>query len=157
MSIPTNSIGPAAPTGSSNPVSFKQWFINIVDWIKGLSPVGATSYDSGWLPLTAVTGNTTTGAARRTGRLTKAQGDILPTSSGTLTPSAFRDIAVLPAGMAPASAILMPCYSNTTGDVQARILTDGTIQVILKAGSANLAITAATRFSITYASWISAG
>lgn len=53
MSIPLNSTGPTPPSGSSNPVSFKNWFIAIIDWIKGLSPAGATVYDTGPVNLTA--------------------------------------------------------------------------------------------------------
>lgn len=82
------------------------------------------------------------------------QGDIRPSGSDTLTAGAFRNIGMLPAGHAPPATLLMPCYSNTTGDVQVRILNDGMIQVILKSGSANLSITSATLFSFVYADWI---
>lgn len=147
--IPPEGSSPAVPAGG-----FKAYFKRITDWLASLSPTGATAYDTGWVALTAITGNTTTGSARRIGRICKLSGDMRPGAAGTLTPSAFRDMAVLPPGMAPAATMLMPCYSNTTGHVQARILNDGTIQVILMAGQANVAITTSTLFSFSYASWV---
>ena len=49
--IPTTSATPTPPAGTSNPVSLKSWFIAISAWIRGLSPVGATVYDTGRVAL----------------------------------------------------------------------------------------------------------
>lgn len=51
---PDDSVAPVVPSPSDNPrrglggvVSFTNWFKEIADWITGLSPSGATRYDSG--------------------------------------------------------------------------------------------------------------
>lgn len=51
---PDDSVAPVVPSLSDNPrrglggvVSFVNWFKEISDWITGLSPNGATRYDSG--------------------------------------------------------------------------------------------------------------
>lgn len=48
MSTPTTSAAPVSPTGSDNPWSgsFRQWFLNITEWIKALSPSGESFYDT---------------------------------------------------------------------------------------------------------------
>lgn len=56
MSTPLTAPKPDMPTGSSNPVSWKSWFIKIGDWINGLSPSGATVYDTGWVAITLASG-----------------------------------------------------------------------------------------------------
>lgn len=69
MSTPTTSTGPTPPSGTSNPVPLRSWFKSIIDWIVGLSPAGATVYDTGWVDVTPATGYTApaTIQVRRTG------------------------------------------------------------------------------------------
>lgn len=92
MSIPLNSTAPPGPSGSSNPVSLKGWFNGIVDWIRGLSPTGATVYDTGWVLMAQETGWTVTGAYRRIGKTVTVQIDMQRSGAGitattvTLTP-----------------------------------------------------------------------
>lgn len=46
------SVSPSIPTESSTAApggKFSDWFKNIGDWIKSLSPVGATQYDTDWV------------------------------------------------------------------------------------------------------------
>ncbi len=86
MSTPVNSTGPFPPSGSSNPVGpyagFKGWFTSIIDWIKGLSPAGATVYDTGWIAMPAETGWTVTGAYRRVGKTVTVQVDMQRSGAG---------------------------------------------------------------------------
>lgn len=99
MSIPTNSIGPTPPSGSSNPVPLKSWFIAIIDWIKALSPAGATVYDTGWISLTLTNGWVGSNPrVRRIGKTTYLGGKIW---GGTLAVDAF----VVPTGMTPSTRI----------------------------------------------------
>lgn len=50
MSTPSTSAAPVGPEGSSNPWSggFIRWFWNIINWIKGMSPTGATTFQTGF-------------------------------------------------------------------------------------------------------------
>lgn len=76
MSTPTTSTGPTPPSGTSNPVTMRGWFKAIIDWIVGLSPAGATKYDSGWVavPTAAGWGAASPVQARRIGRTVWWQG-----------------------------------------------------------------------------------
>ena len=49
MSTPLNSPHPEVPSGSSNPFDLVPWFQKIVDWIKGLSPSGASKFDTDYI------------------------------------------------------------------------------------------------------------
>ena len=77
MTIPTTSATPTPPAGTSNPVSLKSWFIAISNWIRGLSPVGATVYDTGWLAYTptvsGMTNMSATGRYRRVGKALRVE------------------------------------------------------------------------------------
>lgn len=89
--IPTTSPAPTSPTGTSNPVPLRGWLIAISDWIRGLSPTGATAYDTGWLPVTP-TGESvpgfSDGQVRRVGRIVYLRGRLRKNgpayASGTL-------------------------------------------------------------------------
>lgn len=51
MSTPTTSAAPVGPEPSSNPWNggFIRWFTNIINWIKALSPAGATVFQTNWV------------------------------------------------------------------------------------------------------------
>lgn len=105
-SIPTES-STAAPGGK-----FSDWFKNIGDWIKALSPGGATQYDTGWvttgLTITAGTDwSITSYRLRRIGITTFVRISFLYTGAGYTT-SATGDgtdstMCTLPAGWRPDS------------------------------------------------------
>jgi len=48
MSTPSTSVSPVGPTENDSTWNggFVRWFINITDWIKSLSPAGASVYDT---------------------------------------------------------------------------------------------------------------
>ena len=78
MSTPTTSTGPTPPSGTSNPVPLRGWFKSIIDWIVGLSPTGATVYDTGWIDV-ALTGGATFNVqpqVRRIGQVVYWRGDV---------------------------------------------------------------------------------
>lgn len=59
MATPTDSAAPDAPTNSSIFAGVKtlvQWFSEVPTWIRGLSPSGASAYDTGWVDLAPGTG-----------------------------------------------------------------------------------------------------
>lgn len=89
MSLPTDSVAPAPPTGTSNPWSLVQWWKRICDWIAALSPSGADKYDTGWVDLTLVNGWTVdsglTPQVRRVGRQVRIRGRVTGGSGAIAT------------------------------------------------------------------------
>lgn len=141
MSTPITSPAPDMPTGSSNPVSWKSWFIKIGDWIKALSPAGATGYDSNAQAITANTGYTSSGASvRRQGNRAACSGALVSSATATIT-TVFTKIGTLPAGGSlrpPLSRFYTVGVFGTSplqlqftnaGDVNARALT-GTVSLV---------------------------
>lgn len=95
MTVPTDSVAPAHPTGSSNPWPLWQWFKKITDWIAALSPSGADKYDTGWVNLTLENGWTVAGGltprVRRIGSIVHMEGRVQGGSSFAATlPAQFR-------------------------------------------------------------------
>lgn len=152
MSIPTNSIGPTPPVGTSNPVKVEGWFTQIIDWIRGLSPSGSTVYDTGLIPIPAGTGFVSNAFVRRVGKTISVTGDFRPLAAGTITTGAFLNLGKLPPGFFV--VMNLPLYANVAAPVQGRILADGTIQAILMAGQASQNTSTTTSFSLAYAGWI---
>jgi hypothetical protein len=103
-SVPTES-STAAPAGG-----FSGWFKNIGDWLKSLSPSGATQYDTDWvttgLTITAATNWTVSSyRCRRVGRQVMALVSVAYSGS-TLTVAANGDLSdttifTLPSGWRP--------------------------------------------------------
>lgn len=132
MATPTDSAAPDAPTPSSIFAGVKtlvQWFSEVPTWIRGLSPSGASAYDTGWLDCTPVgAGFTGTCKARRWGMFVEVRFDFtaIPSSAA----NAYTSLANLPGaipkpsttargagffgGASPASA---PAYVTTGGVV----------------------------------------
>lgn len=108
MSTPTTSTGPTPPSGTSNPVPLRGWFKAIIDWIVGLSPAGATVYDTGWTPVTVVAGVTVVSPVevRRVGRVIYWRGEVSAAWTTANTP-------VVAAGGVPAWARPQFTYRDT--------------------------------------------
>lgn len=141
MSTPATSPKPDMPAGSSNPVSLKAWFAKIGDWITGLSPAGATAYDSGAQAIIPAGVFTASGAAaRRQGSRAVASGALVASAAASFT-SAFVKIATLPTSgsLRPASsryytvgvfnAGSLQLMVTATGDINARALS-GTVSLV---------------------------
>lgn len=99
MSTPTTSTGPTPPSGTSNPVPLRSWFKSIIDWIVGLSPAGATVYDTGWVTITPSAGMAGFIRARRIGLLVEIDVSLtgtFPVGVTTLAPA-----GAIPAGFGP--------------------------------------------------------
>lgn len=126
MSIPTSSIGPTGPAGSSNPVSLKGWFNIIIDWIKGLSPSGASVYDTGWVTCPPATGFTSTCQVRRIGKNVIARGSFSPTANGSIG-ATYIVMGNLPAGFMPAVAFQASGAANIATALQANFANTGAI------------------------------
>lgn len=147
MSLPTDSVAPAPPTGTSNPWSLVQWWKRICDWIAALSPSGASVYDTGWenVPLRAGFTHNLQLQVRRIGLVVYAQGRV--TGSFTTSNVIIGDI---PVGFRPTTAERPALTFNTNAALggSAAIATSGEIAI-----SAQTAGSATVNF---YTSWLSA-
>lgn len=107
MTLPTNSVAPPAPVQSSPAVAgigFRRWFTGITEWIAGLTPTGATVYDTGWIPLDPVT-NIVYGeqpGVRRIGRTLYFRGQAI---NGASQPEIAFPAGVTTVGSVPASVL----------------------------------------------------
>ena len=103
MATPTSAAAPDAPSGSSIVAGTRklwQWFTEITDWLKALSPSGASAYDTGWLDCTpATSGSTGTCKARRQGKFVEVRFNYSVTPS--VANGAYFAVANLP-GAIPA-------------------------------------------------------
>lgn len=106
MASPTTAAAPDAPSGSS-PLSINGlprlvgWFVEIVNFIKSLSPSGGV-YDTGWIDCTPVSaGFTGACRARRQGKTVEVRFDYSVTPS--VASAAYFAVANLPSGIAPPS------------------------------------------------------
>lgn len=141
MSIPTNATLPDMPTGTSNPSSWKGWFTRIGSWINGMSPAGASAYDSG--PLAVIPGGVFTApdaAIRRQGRRAIASGALVASSPATFT-SAFVKIGTLPASgsLRPPSSRFYSVGVFGAGHLQVQMTASGDINVRALQSSVTLA------------------
>ena len=108
MSLPTDSVAPAPPTGTSNPWSLVQWWKRICDWIAALSPSGASEYDTGWVAVPPITDYSGSPQVRRVGRLVHLRGSVSPTA-GNLASGVAVSVATVPDGYRPPSGIVGAC------------------------------------------------
>lgn len=102
MSTPKEIVAPVSPEPSDNPWSgsggIRRWWTNINDWIKGLSPAGATAFDTGWVnvPIT-LSGMTGTMAYSRYGKIVILQIDL----TGGLVSGTVQVAGNMPSGIVP--------------------------------------------------------
>lgn len=130
--IPTES-STAAPTGG-----FSSWFKNIGDWLKSISPAGATQYDTDWLTtgLTITAGTDWTVNSyrmRRVGMIAYAKLTLTYTGAG-ITTNATGDVTggdpamcTLPAGWRPIDPMLINVSQNATREWFGQISTAGVV------------------------------
>lgn len=146
MATPIDSTGPTTPTASS-PITGASalwtWFKGIGDWIKALSPTGATRYDTGWTDLTLASGFTGIARIRRIGKVAQFEAAGI---SGTIAASGVTTIIeTIPAEYLPVarrargSAILT---GNTPGT--AAMTGAGGIAIFNHSGAARSNINNAT-------------
>lgn len=78
MSTAQDSAQPAGPEQSSNPWNggFIQWFWNIIDWLRSMTPSWATTYDSGPVDIELNSGITGSFWYQRIGRIVIVSGNI---------------------------------------------------------------------------------
>lgn len=100
MTLPTNSVAPETPLGTSTLIPLRSWFAKINDWIRGLSPSGSTVYDTGWVPVAQAPGYTTPVPvqARRIGRMVYWRGSVARTAGWTTTYATVVPLANFPPG-----------------------------------------------------------
>lgn len=127
-------VGPTVPSESSTGVpagGFSQWFRNIGDWAKLLSPNGASQYETDWMPLTLETGFAVQGSpaprVKRIGKTIHLSGLIRP-SSGALAAGQTYLIARIPAGFTP-TIVWYPGGRSNNADITVNfdIRPEGTI------------------------------
>lgn len=107
---------PDKPEQSSNPWNggFIRWFLNIIEWLRSLSPNWATTYDSGPVDLSLVDGVTGSLWYRRIGRIVIVTGNV----SGNF-PAGNSDIGTIP-------NTIRPLRDNARGAMYASGPTAGT-------------------------------
>jgi hypothetical protein len=141
MSTPLTSAGPTALTDSGQVADGSgraSWVADSIEtnaWIAGLSPAGATVYDTGYVTptLAGATGGSGYGIVRRGKRVT-ARGQIAPTTNWGAAGTAVVVIAAggIPAEMRPASAqIFLASGGSTTSTVLFRVVvgSDGSLTI----------------------------
>lgn len=135
MSDPTNSAAPAEPSDSSllRPAnSFSEWFRYITTWIRGLTPSGASQYETVWHAIELRSGiemsELPIPAVKRTGKKVEIRGVVRP-SSGNF-PEGSVVIGSVPPGFAPGWWRYRPVASASTATVARSVIKDdGTITV----------------------------
>ena len=142
MSIPTNSVAPVPPTGTSNPWSLVQWWKRICDWIAALSPSGASEYDTGWMDITPSGGRTGLFRIRRAGSL------VCIVSNGISGNFAVGHTVVgtLPPDLLPPTNVRGACWLGGNYDGTAYAATNGDIGVFHQSGGTRTGCS----FTITY-------
>lgn len=88
MSTPQDSVSPVVRTGTSpllasGKTSSVQLSEEVSGWIEGMSPSGATEYDTGWVALTTASGDSFNLAVRRTGSTVALRGEVFNVTAGT--------------------------------------------------------------------------
>lgn len=138
MNTPSNSAAPDAPSAAS-PLrliaSFAEWFINICSWIRGLSPSGADKYDTGEIACSLEPGVIGNLKASRIGKLVIIDGRIDPMPP--TTDATERVLGSLPPGIPPPGSYTRYGAGSTVTNqtLIARVLVDGSIEVINRTGS----------------------
>lgn len=105
MTVPTNSPAPQAPSPSSllRPISsITEWWGYIRTWILGLSPAGATTYETAWTDVQIASGFELSGQkpqVKRIGKVIYYRGGIKPLS-GDFTTAALVTVGEVPAEFA---------------------------------------------------------
>lgn len=123
MATPTDSAAPDAPNGPSPIAGIRklwQWFTAITDWIKLLSPNGATAYDTGWVDCTLLdtskidvytAGNKI--QVRRIGKQVYLDGVGKAVTAGILATLTDLPFATVPAGFRPRGNIYCICQGSS--------------------------------------------
>lgn len=134
------SIGPAVPTESSTGVpagGFSQWFRNIGDWIKSLSPAGASQYDTGWVVVPLNTGFQSFGTApsvRRIGKEVLWRGAVQPNPAGNFTASTVHTVIAsgsVPADFRPVDIVnRMASAGQAAAAARANIVSAGKVDIV---------------------------
>lgn len=149
MASPTTAAAPDAPSGSS-PLSTNGlprlvgWFVEIVNFIKALSPSGSPVFDTTWVdctPAGAASSYTGFCKARRWGMLVEVRFDysVIPSSAA----NSYTTLANLaanvprPANTARGTAL---CGGGSPADVHAYVTTAGAIAFVNTSGSARTAV-----------------
>lgn len=117
MSVPTNSTSPTPisvsdPTVVAGETSVVRLGKRLRDWIVGLSPAGATVYDTGWVACTLAEGFTGSLSVRRVGRSVYLRGTI----SGTWAANTTTVIGTVTDGYRPAYTVATPAIF-TSGEI----------------------------------------
>ena len=138
MATPTSAAAPDAPSGSSIVAGARklwQWFTEITDWLKALSPPGATAYDTGWVTLTLESGWTAGGQTpqvRRVGKLIIFRGHIVNSTATTTLTRAF----VIPQGFRPPASLNFPQSTNSVTTLAASAEAGGDMKFYASASTA---------------------
>ena len=137
MSTPTNSVAPVAPTGTSSPWSMPLWWKRITDWLRDLSPPGATTYDTGWVDIPNPAGLVLKG--RRIGHMAMLFLDGPHTLPNGSTLDVFQP-GVIPSQFLPTVGALR---SDVTADgylMAAIIYPSGLLRILNRSGATRSAI-----------------
>lgn len=141
-SIPTES-STAAPAGG-----FSTWFKNIGEWIKSLSPSGASQYDTDWVAITLAANYEAQGtpapAVRRIGKTVHMRGLVRNIQTPSVFPAGAIVVGTIPAGFTPASFLYRRSDAASTN-------TD--VRVLIKSGTGEIEVNA----NNTSSSWVSLG
>lgn len=137
MSTPKEIVAPVSPEPSDNPWSgtggIRRWWANINDWIKALSPAGATAFDTGWVdvPIT-LSGMTGTMKYSRYGKIVILQLDL----TGGLVSGTVQVAGTMPSGIVPSQGRAVGAVYLDGGYVGvARITAGGVIGISQTTGS----------------------
>lgn len=137
MSTPKEIVAPVSPEPSDNPWSgtggIRRWWSNINDWIQGLSPAGATAFDTGWVdvPIT-LSGITGTMKYSRYGKIVILQLDL----TGGLVSGTVQIAGNMPSGIVPSQGRAVGALYLDGGYVGvARITAGGVIGISQTTGT----------------------
>lgn len=134
MSLPTNSTAPTGPEQSSSATlghglgaayGFRGWFVLIINWIRALSPAGATTYDTGWETLAVSAGWKVTNPVqvRRVGRAVFMRGIV---QAATANPTEILASGIVPVMSRPSSQNpVFPVANNAAAAGRVTIGTNG--------------------------------
>lgn len=159
MSDPTTSIYPvpvatsdtSVIAGETNVVRFSK---RVRDWFIGLSPVGATVYDTGYVVPTLATGTGSSGfGIVRRGKWVSMRGVITPATNWGAAGSAVTLIASggIPADMRPATTQYFTCGSlSTTGSPVFRVLVGADGALVVNGASVATSTALLTLTAIAY-------
>lgn len=140
------SLSPTTPTESTTGVpvgGFSKWFRDIGDWLKLLSPSGASQYETDWVDITLASGFQVYGEKPQVQRIGKEiffRGGIQQTM-GTFSTTAIITIGTVPNGFTPGYWMRAQSVLSVAGNsglvCSGNVSPDGTIQIRLASGVAN--------------------